>query len=78
MTNAALSLVAPAGMYSGGDMLPDLFSASSMFNAGNYQSVGYTAAVTQNVGEHVSATVMYGSMGALTAQNREIVSDNPG
>jgi hypothetical protein len=77
VTNAALSLVAPDGMYSGGDILPDLFSANSIFDAGNYHSVGYTAAVTQNLGDHLSATVMYGSMGALTAQNREIVSDSP-
>ena len=77
VTNAALSLVAPAGMYGGGDILPDLFSANSIFDAGNYHSVGYTAAVTQNLGDHLSATVMYGSMGALTAQNREIVSDSP-
>jgi hypothetical protein len=77
VTNAALSLVAPAGMYSGGDILPDLFSGNSIFDAGDYHSVGYTAAVTQNLGEHLSATLMYGSMGALTAQDREIVSDNP-
>jgi hypothetical protein len=77
VTNAALSLVAPAGMYSGGDILPDLFSANSIFDAGNYHSVGYTAAVTQNLGDHLSATVMYGSMGALTAQDREIVSNSP-
>src|ERR1017187_6303416 len=75
--NAALSLVAPAGMYTGGDILPDLFSGTSTFDAGNFHSTGYTAAVTQNLGEHVAATVMYGSMGALTAANRELVSDSP-
>jgi hypothetical protein len=77
VTNAALSLVAPAGMYTSGDILPDLFTGTSTFNAGNYQSSGYTAAVTQELGQHVTATVMYGSMGALTADNREVVSDNP-
>jgi hypothetical protein len=77
MTNAALSLVAPAGMYGGGDILPDLFSGNSIFNAGNFSSAGYTAAVTQNLGEHLSATLMYGSMGALTAENRELVSNSP-
>jgi len=60
--NAALSIVAPAGMYSGSDVLPDLFTGSSIFNAGNYHSTGYTTAVTQNVGGHVAATLMYGSM----------------
>jgi hypothetical protein len=77
VTNAALSLVAPAGMYSSGDVLPDLFTGTSTFNAGNYQSSGYTAAMTQELGQYVTATVMYGSMGALTAADREIVSDNP-
>jgi hypothetical protein len=77
VSNAALSLVAPAGMYTGGDILPDLFTGTSTFNAGDFRSTGYTAAVTQNLGEHVAATVMYGSMGALTAANREIVSGSP-
>lgn len=77
VANAALSIVAPAGQYSGGDILPDLFSASSIFNAGDYRSTGYTAAVTQNLGEHVGITVLYGSMGALTADNRELVSNSP-
>jgi hypothetical protein len=77
VTNAALSIVAPAGMYAGGDILPDLLTGSGTFNAGDYQSTGYTGSVTQNVGEHLSATVMYGSMGALTADNRELVSNSP-
>jgi hypothetical protein len=77
VSHAALSLVAPKGMYTGGDILPDVFTGTSTFDAGDYRSTGYTAAVTQNLGEHVTATVMYGSMGALTAANREIVSDSP-
>ena len=77
VNNAALSIVAPGGMYSGGDILPDLFTGSSIFNAGDYHNSGYTAAVTQNVGEHVSATVMYGSMGGLTAERGEVVSNSP-
>jgi len=77
ISNAALSIVAPSGLYSAGDILPDVFSGNSIFNAGDLQSNGYTAAVTQNMGEHVSATVMYGSMGALTAENGELVSNSP-
>ena len=73
VSNAALSLVAPAGMYTGGDILPDLFTGTSTFSAGNFHSTGYSAAVTQNL----AATVVYGSMGALMAANREIVSDSP-
>ena len=77
VTDAALTLVAPAGLYSGGDILPDLFSASSIFNAGDYQSNGYTAAIAQTLGPNVTATVMYGSMGVLTADKGELVSNNP-
>lgn len=77
VTNAALSIVAPGGLYANGDILPDLLTGTSTFNAGNYQSTGYTASLTQNVGDHVSATVTYGSVGALTADNRELVSNNP-
>lgn len=75
--NAALMLAAPDGMYSGGDILPDLFSGSSTFNAGDFQTSGYSAAVTQNVGEHVTATMTLGSMGAVTVGNRELVSNSP-
>ena len=77
VTNAALSIVAPAGLYTNGDILPDLLTGTSTFNAGDYQSTGYTGSVTQNLGDHVSAMVIYGSMGALNAGSRELVSDSP-
>jgi len=77
INNAALSIVAPAGLYAAGDVLPDLFTGSSTFNAGDFHSTGYTASVTQNIGDHVTASVIYGSMGALTAARGEIVSNSP-
>src|SRR5262249_39137877 len=57
--------------------LPDLFSGSAVFNAGNYQSSGYTASVTQNLGDHLNATVIYGSSGALVVKGHELVSESP-
>lgn len=77
VSNEALSLVSPGGMFGGADILPDLFSGSWIFNAGDHQNAGYNAAVTQNLGEHVSATVMYGSLGVLTAASGELVSNSP-
>jgi hypothetical protein len=77
ITNAALSIVAPGGMFAEGDILPDLFTGTATFNAGDHRSTGYTAAVTQQLGEHISAMIMYGSTGALTADSREIVSNSP-
>jgi Carboxypeptidase regulatory-like domain/TonB dependent receptor-like, beta-barrel len=77
ITNAALNMVAPPGLYGNGDLLPDLFSGSSTFNAGNYSSSGYSASVTQDFGDHFSATLDYGSLGALTVAQRELVSNSP-
>lgn len=77
VSNASLSIVAPAGMYSSGDILPDLFTGTSTFNAGDFRTSGYTAAVTQSIGANVTAMLIYGSTGGLTADNREIVSNSP-
>jgi hypothetical protein len=74
VTNAALTLVGPSGVFGGVDILPDLFSNSSTFNAGNFQSNGYSGAVTQSVGDHVSVSVMYGNEGALAADTRELAT----
>jgi hypothetical protein len=76
VSNAAVTIVAPDGFYSGGDILPDLFSNSSVFNAGDYQTTGYTAAVTQNLGERFSVSVMYGSVGVLAPQTEQLATNN--
>ena len=77
ISDAAITLVAPAGLYGSSDVMPDVFSDSSIFNAGDFQSTGYTGAITQDLGEHVSATVMYGGIGVLTAGNHELVTNDP-
>jgi hypothetical protein len=64
-------------MYGGSDVLPDVFSDSSIFNAGNFQSTGYTAALTQDLGEHAAVAVMYGSVGVLTAGNHDLATGDP-
>jgi hypothetical protein len=76
VTNAALTMVAPAGMFGSGDVLPDLFSNTSTFNAGNFESAGYSAAATQNVGDHLGVTVIYGSTGGLTASEGQLSGDS--
>ena len=77
VTNAALSIVGPLGGASGVDILPDLFSNASILNAGNFQSWGYSGAVTQQLGEHVALTMMLGSQGALTVGNAPMVTGSP-
>ena len=75
--DAALSIVAPAGLFGAGDILPDLLTGTATFNAGDFHSAGYTASVTQNLGDHVSAALIYGSMGGLSANPGETVSNSP-
>jgi hypothetical protein len=75
--NAALSIVAPDGMFVGGDILPDIFTGNSIFNVGNHENSGFDAGVTQKLGEHVTAGVSYSSEGALAIPDRELVSSSP-
>jgi hypothetical protein len=77
ISNTAVTVSAPAGFFSGADVLPDLFSRSSILNAGAFQSTGVAVSATQNLGEHASASVIYGDSGALTTDQRELVSHSP-
>src|ERR1039457_3489922 len=77
VANLALTIAAPDGFLPVVDILPDFFSGTAMFNAGSFASMGYIASATQNVGDNLSATVMYGSTGGLTADRSEPVSSNP-
>ncbi|MGA2155405.1 MAG: TonB-dependent receptor [Bryobacteraceae bacterium] len=77
LDDAAIAMVMPAGFFMAGNMVPDLFSNTSVFNAGNFEMTGLDAAVTQNLGEHATASVSYGNEGALTAWHEELVSDSP-
>ena len=76
VSNAALNMVSPDGTFAG-DVLPDLFGNTSIFDAGDYSSTGYTAALTQNFGENLSATIMYGTMGSLTAERGTLTTNSP-
>jgi hypothetical protein len=74
VSNTALRLSNAGGEFNG-DLLPDLYSASSIFDAGTFNSVGYTASVTQHLGDHAKVTVIYGSSDALTPQGTALNSD---
>jgi hypothetical protein len=72
-----LTIAGAEGLFPAGDVLPDLFTTSSVFNAGGYQSLGYMASVTQSFGDNLKANVMYGSGDALVADRSEISGQNP-
>ncbi len=74
--NAALMLAGADGAAFAGDLIPDLYTDSLLFNAGNYHTMGYTAAVTQNVGDNYKITVMYGSVGVLAPRSKELTTES--
>ena len=55
VSDAALTISGADGSFPAWDVLPDLFTTSSVFNAGGYQSLGYMASVTQNLGDNLKA-----------------------
>lgn len=75
VSNGAVML-AGAGDAFVGDVLPDLGSDSSVFNLGKFKRWGYTASVTQSLGQRLEASVAYGRGGALTTEGRELNSQD--
>lgn len=66
ISNTALMMSAD-GAVPGMELVPDLASNSSIYNAGRFRRMGYTAAFTQKFGEDLSATLGYGYGGAIQA-----------
>jgi hypothetical protein len=75
--NAALSVVTPEGMFTDGDILPDIFTGNSIFNIGDHRNNGLTASLTQQLGEYVAASVTYASEGAVQVNGVEFNSSSP-
>jgi len=77
VSDAAIAMVMPAGLVMAGNVVPDLFSSTSTFDAGNFYMTGLDAALTQNLGDHVSVTGSYGNEGALTSWHEELETNSP-
>jgi hypothetical protein len=54
-----------------------MFSSSSVFNIGDFQSVGYMLSVAQALVDRISITAAAGSGSALTPERRELGGDRP-
>jgi hypothetical protein len=77
--NAALNVSLPPGGPNdpfAAEILPDLFSDTSVLDAGDYHTLGYTAALTQNLGENYHLTVSYGLTGVLVPGESGPVADD--
>jgi hypothetical protein len=77
VSNASFMLYGARGFVPATDTLPDLGSNSYIFNAGNYNRRGYTAAVKQALGDRMDASVGVGRAGALTASPDGTASNDP-
>src|SRR6185436_3386996 len=58
-----------SGFVDPGDLLPDLASRGTVFNLGDYRRMGYSASVTQSLGDHVEVSVATGRTDGLQLQN---------
>jgi hypothetical protein len=66
VSNTTLTIASSEPGLFPGDLVPDLFSNSSLFNMGRFETFGYDASVTQDLGENYKVTLIYGSAGVLS------------
>jgi hypothetical protein len=73
VTNASLMIANPEASTFAGDLMPDLFSNSALFNAGVFDTTGYSASVTQNLGDNYRISATYGSVGVFEARPNGLI-----
>jgi len=68
VSDAAFLMSGESGFVDPGDLLPDLASRGIVFNVGDYRRMGYSASVTQALGDRVEISVAGGRTDALQLQ----------
>jgi len=76
VNNAAMTMVAPDGAFAPGDLLPDISSQNSVFDAGSYRRVGFAASLSQALGDRVQIGSSFGSGGALAPAGQDLAVDS--
>jgi hypothetical protein len=71
--NTTLTIANPNALPFSGDVLPDVFSSSALFNLGAFGTNGYTTSVTQDLGNRWNVTLMYGSVGVLAPRTTGMI-----
>jgi len=74
VNNAAMTVVAPQGAFAPGDLLPDISSQNSVFDAGSYHRSGIAASVSHALGDRVQLGTSFGSGGALAAGEQDFAA----
>ena len=69
VSDAAFLLSGDSGFVDSGNLLPDMSSLGTIFDIGDYRRVGYSASVTQALGDRVKVSVAAGHTDALQLQN---------
>jgi hypothetical protein len=72
VSNTAVTIASSNPNLFAGDLLPNLFSNSASFDMGRFESFGYTASMTQDLGDNYKVTMMYGSVGVVSPRTLEI------
>lgn len=76
VTNNAMTLVAPEGAFAPGDLLPDISSQNSIFDAGSYHRSGVAVSFSQALGDHFEIGSSFGSGGALAPEGQDLSGDS--
>ena len=76
VNNAAMTVVAPLGAFAPGDLLPDISSQNSVFDAGSYHRSGFAASVSQALGDRVQIGSSFGSGGALSPAEQDLAASS--
>jgi hypothetical protein len=74
VSNGALTMSAPDGLFIAGDVLPDISSNSNIVDIGSYERYGYAASMTQTLGDHLEIGGSAGRSGVFTANDPEIAA----
>jgi hypothetical protein len=77
VANAALTAIGDTSDFSTGEMLPDLFTRSSIFNIGSYRRRGLMASIDRRISERWSAQAAFGNSGTLQPKGELIDFGNP-
>jgi Carboxypeptidase regulatory-like domain len=65
ISNTTLTIANPDGNFFQGDLMPDMFSRSALFNAGRFDTYGYLATVTQDLNQDFKVSASFGSNGVM-------------
>ncbi len=77
MSDAALTLAGEGAFAMVGNVTPDFNSTSAVFNVGRFSRFGYSASISQYLGDWMTVSLVVGRGGVLRTDHRELPSLDP-